>query len=271
MRLATIACLLLLALPRVGLSASPQDRKRAAALIKDGEQQYQAGKYREAAETLKQAQQLDPNPRLIYNIARAYDQAGDLPAALQSYQQYIGSPEGTDPTLLKRASLAVDRLRSLIAQQDEERARLEAEKKHLEQEKSAAEQHAQQETASKLAASAEVERHKREQTLSDQTSWDKSRMFSYVAGGVGVVALGSGGYFGWQAMAAKNSMGGALTLVDKTGFASRAQSNALIADVSFGVSAAALVAAFVLWPKHDRPELSPIKPGPGGASIELSF
>src|SRR3954469_2363905 len=77
--------------------------KRAAALVKEGERLYSSGKYREAAEALKKAQELQPNPKLIYNIARAYERSGDLREALGWYQQYVGlKGEDSDPALLKK-------------------------------------------------------------------------------------------------------------------------------------------------------------------------
>src|SRR5690606_33646146 len=64
--------------------------KSAAALVREGERLYNSGKYREAAEALKKAQALQPNHKLIYNIARAYQRSGDLREALSWYQQYVG-------------------------------------------------------------------------------------------------------------------------------------------------------------------------------------
>src|SRR4051794_10001770 len=85
--------------PSTGWTRAAPDKGSSGYWVKEGEKLYQAGKYREAAEALIKAQNLEPNPRLIYNIARAFDQAGDVVTALQYYQQYVGSAEGTDATL----------------------------------------------------------------------------------------------------------------------------------------------------------------------------
>src|SRR4051812_12608315 len=107
-----LALLVLVAMP------AQAARKSVNTLVHEAERLYQQGRYHDAAERLKEAEALSPNPRLVYNIARAYEQAGELNLALQYYQQYVNSPEGTDPTLLKRSSLAIDRLHGLITEQN---------------------------------------------------------------------------------------------------------------------------------------------------------
>src|SRR4051812_6291443 len=106
-RLATLA---MVTLAFCAQAASP----KATQLAKDGDRLYKEGKYREAADALKQAYEVDKNPVLLFNIARAYDQAGDLQIALDTYREYISLPD-TDPQLVKRANLAMDRLRALVA------------------------------------------------------------------------------------------------------------------------------------------------------------
>src|SRR5690349_791318 len=89
MRLAYLLSLVLLA-SAPATAWAQKTEKRAAALVKEGERLYSSGKYRVAAETLKKAQDLQPNPKRIYNIARAYERSGDLREALSWYQQYVG-------------------------------------------------------------------------------------------------------------------------------------------------------------------------------------
>ena len=66
-RLVTLALLLLSATAFAASAAS-----KANALAKEGDKLYKDGKYKEAAEALKKAYDIDPNPTLIFNIARAY-------------------------------------------------------------------------------------------------------------------------------------------------------------------------------------------------------
>src|ERR1043165_563243 len=103
MRLPCLAAALALGL---ALSAEGAPRPRAAELAKTAEKLYLQAKYKEAAELLQRANELEPQPVFLYNIARARAQAGDLPSALDYYRQYVASSE-TDPTLVKRATLSI--------------------------------------------------------------------------------------------------------------------------------------------------------------------
>src|SRR4051812_22397420 len=95
------------------LTANP----KAAALVKEGDRLYRENKYREAAEALLKAKELEPAAVLLYNIARAFDQAGELVLALDNYRQFVGQ-ESADPALVKKANLAMDRLRTLVAKEE---------------------------------------------------------------------------------------------------------------------------------------------------------
>jgi hypothetical protein len=79
-------------------------------LVKKAEGLYPGGRYSDAAATLQQAYEVESNSRVLYNIARALDQAGNLKIA--NYRQYFAA-ERPDSTLAQRATLAVDRLRGV--------------------------------------------------------------------------------------------------------------------------------------------------------------
>src|SRR5262249_40060262 len=64
-----------------------------------------------AAATLKVAYETLAEPRLLYNIARAYERAGDDAAAASYYQRYVDGG-GTEPDLRERAVRALERLRA---------------------------------------------------------------------------------------------------------------------------------------------------------------
>src|SRR4051794_41175050 len=135
-RLLALCCIVaLVTLVPASALAKPS---KSATLMKEAEELYGKGEYREAAEKLKAANELEPHPKLIYNIARAYDQAGDNQLALDYYRQYVSSPADTDPALMKKANLAMDRLRALLAKEEAVRAAQDAERKKLEGEKAAA-------------------------------------------------------------------------------------------------------------------------------------
>jgi tetratricopeptide (TPR) repeat protein len=272
MRLSALLLAGWLLAPATGWTKPPAE-KSAAAWVKDGERLYKAGKYREAAEALLKAQALDPHPRLVYNIARAYDQAGALSDALTYYQQYVGSEEGTDPVLLKRSALAIDRLRGLVRQQEEERARQEAERQRQAGEVRAARERAEAEAEAKRRAEADAETQRKEALELELKVQERARTGAYVAGGVALAGLATGATFGVLAFNSRNSFIQAQTLDDKQKYKAVTQSRALIADIGFGVGLAAAVTAVVLYPKNGAPPSSQARLllGPGGAGVEVRF
>lgn len=50
---------------------------------------YEAGRYREAIDRFKEADQLSPSPLLSFNIAKVYDRMLDEPNALAAYRNYL--------------------------------------------------------------------------------------------------------------------------------------------------------------------------------------
>jgi hypothetical protein len=60
--------------------------EEAAALGEQGTALFQARQFSEAAIVFQQAYNLDPHPVLLFNIARAHEEMGDLPTALQLFR-----------------------------------------------------------------------------------------------------------------------------------------------------------------------------------------
>lgn len=56
------------------------------ALVAEATEFFQAGAYEEAIELFEQAFELDPHPVIMFNLARAYQESGDLPAALLHFR-----------------------------------------------------------------------------------------------------------------------------------------------------------------------------------------
>ena len=54
-----------------------------------GAEAFRAGRYREAADQFRQADRLEPSPKLSYNAAKAYDLMGDHKNALAAYREYL--------------------------------------------------------------------------------------------------------------------------------------------------------------------------------------
>ncbi|MBX5482097.1 MAG: hypothetical protein IRZ16_09715 [Myxococcaceae bacterium] len=263
----------LMVLPTVAFASS--SKAAFNRLVKEAERLYATGKYKESAEKLIEAYPYDPNPRIIYNIARAYDQAGELELSLEYYQRYVGSTEGTDPTLLKRSALAIDRLRGLIAQRDEARKKQAEEQARIEAEAKAAKARAAEEAAAKQRAEEELRAREQAAAEARARAQRNGKIAGFALGGVAVAGMVSGTIFGLNARASRNAFDHAETVEDKRRLQSTTTTQALIADASMGVGLVAAVLAVVFYPKggdvaKTSTEVSLI-PAAGGAGVEVRF
>ncbi len=258
-------------------SQSQSNRAQLNRLVKEAEGHYSAGRYKKSAETLIEAYIYGPHPRLIYNIGRAYDQANELELALEYYQRYVTSPEGTDPTLLKRAALSIDRLRGLIAQRDETQKREAEEQARLAAEARAAREQAEQDALAKQRAEEQL-RDQAVQAREERTrARARSRTLAFAAGGVAVAGLGTGTIFGLSANSTKARFREAGNVDEKQTLQGQTRTRALVADAGFVVGAAAAVAAVLLYPKgpeepavRTRMEVA-VFPTLNGAGMEVRF
>ena len=274
MRLAFVVSVALALAPPVAL-AQRGGSKNPTVLIREGEKLYQAGKYREAAEALKKAHELSPNPKLIYNIAVALENAGELREALSWYQQYVGATEGTDPTLLKRSARGIDRLQVLIKKEEQAQASADAERQKLQAEAEAARRRAEEE---QLAARRAEEENRRQQQAEYERalkSYKRQRIAAFAVGGVAVAGVGAGVLFGMQARDSREQFDTARNLEDKQARADDTKSKALLADIGFGVGLAGAITAIILYPKEGPPVAGEVRvtlaPRGAGAGMEVSF
>lgn len=70
---------------------TPDDRARALALFRDSDAHYKRGEFEKAAELLREAYALHPEPILLYNLARALEGLGDFPGAIEQYERYLNA------------------------------------------------------------------------------------------------------------------------------------------------------------------------------------
>ncbi|MGA9524723.1 MAG: hypothetical protein WBV82_24910 [Myxococcaceae bacterium] len=271
MRLGLALILLLLAVPPEAIART---HPRFTQLVKQAERLYSTGKYKDSAEKLIEAYVYDPHPRLIYNIARAYDQAGELELALEFYQRYVKSREGTDPTLLKRSALSIDRVRELMKRREETKQR----EAQLSAEAKAAEERAAREAEAKRRAEGEL-RLREAATAEEQVkARGRARIAAYTLGGVAVAGLGTGAIFGLQSNGSRNQFRDAKTVAAKSELEARTRQQALIADIGFGVGLVAAVTAVILYPKgpdeaavKSSTEVVSVLVGPNSAGLEVKF
>ena len=249
---ALAAAVLLLAVPAVARakSAAPSARAEVTRLAKLSHQQYQAGDYAAAAQTLLQAYELEPVPALLFNVAKTFEKAGNVEQAMRFYQRYIDA-ENSDPKLIRQASHALDALR---LQQDEK-----ARKDRESADKAAADKAAADKAADKSvgdSATHETVRGDGQQLPAvEQRAPPRSRAVPYTLVGVGLVGVGAGAVLGLSAQSLANQEKASTDAVDKPDLRSKAKQRALFADVAYGVGGAALVAGVVmifLEPKQEK-------------------
>ena len=84
------------------MAARPDDaRTYALELFEQSKTLYDRGEFREAAALLERAHAAYQEPVLLYNLARAYQEAGELEKALDAYERYLAA----DPEVKDRAGI----------------------------------------------------------------------------------------------------------------------------------------------------------------------
>lgn len=108
-----------------GAASTQTQRQAAIELFGHSRIAYQDGKFKLAAELLKQAYALDPAPTLLYNLARALESDGDTHGAARAYAQYLAA----DPKTKDRAAIEkrIDNLQAQLRERADFKRRLDEE------------------------------------------------------------------------------------------------------------------------------------------------
>jgi hypothetical protein len=88
-RLASILALFLVLLSLLP-AAAQSNREKARSGVASGQTKFEEGRYAEAVVDFLQAFQIDPHPIILYNVARAYEEQGDLIKSLGYYRTALG-------------------------------------------------------------------------------------------------------------------------------------------------------------------------------------
>ncbi|PTL82058.1 hypothetical protein [Vitiosangium sp. GDMCC 1.1324] len=272
MRLVLVLLAALLFVPALA-HAQRGGPRNAKELIKQAERLYDQKKYLEAAEALEQANELKPDSRLVYNIARAYDQAGKAREAISHYEKYL--TDGEDAQLRKRSRSAIDRLRLQQEKEAATEAATEAERKRLQQETEAAQRRVEAERESARRADEASQLQLKAANDDALASRKRMQVTSITLGGVALVGVGVGTVFGLKANGARSDFNAATDLDTKLAARDSTRSNALLADIGFGVGLVSAVAAVLLYPKEPVPQPGKARlttaPRGAGAGLEVSF
>jgi tetratricopeptide (TPR) repeat protein len=96
-----------------------RDLQRAVMLFEESETAYNEGRFEEAAAMLRRAYELNPDPVLRYNLARALEGAGDLDGAIEHYEGYLEeSPDASDAGAVEARVRTLRRQRDALADGD---------------------------------------------------------------------------------------------------------------------------------------------------------
>jgi tetratricopeptide (TPR) repeat protein len=156
---------------RAANAVSAKDQKKAADLFKKAGEAYRKGEFQATVDLLNQAYALDPQPVLLYNLARAHEGLGDTDAAIDAYERFLTQ----EPKTADRGSIE-QRLTTLRRQREE---RIAAQKAL--------------EADPNNPATAAPPPSPREEPPPEPK---KRTIFPYVVGGVGVALIGVGAVTG---------------------------------------------------------------------------
>jgi tetratricopeptide (TPR) repeat protein len=199
--------------PAPSAQAEKKPEARAAELYEKSAEAYKRGEFSAAVDLLKEAYGLDPQPVLLYNLARAYEGLGDLDHAIDGYERYLAqSPKAEDRGSIEQRILTLRRMR-------DERA----------------------------ALVKQNEQKKKEQPPPPPPPPKKEHtIYPYVVGGAGAVGLVVGGVLGLSALSHRSDARSEPVQTRAQDLDSSAQSLATASTVSF-VIGGLLVAAGVTW------------------------
>lgn len=273
MRLVLVLLAALLLAPAAAHAQRGGAARNPKELIKQAERLYDQKKYLEAAALLEKANESLDDTRIVYNIARAYDQAGKETEAISYYEKYL--TDGEDAQLRKRSRLSIDRLRLQKEKEQKAAAEAESERKRLRAEAEAAQRRAETERESARRTDAVNQQRLKVAYEEAQVSRKRMQVTSIALGGVALAGAGVGTLFGLKANGSRAEFGAARELDAKLAAKTATRSNALVADIGFGVGLVGAVAAILLYPKE--PVTQPGKarltsaPQGTGAGVEVSF
>ncbi len=210
-----------------------QRRARVVELVTESQTHYEAGRFQQAIDLLRQAYELEQSPTISYNLARAYEGLGDTEGALTAYRRYLeAAPEASDRGAIEQRIAALER-------QLEDKARLERER----------------DAAAKRAAAerrrAELERKRREQQPPAQPKRSEPSIVPLVVAGLGAAVIGGGVYFGLKSRERHEQATDAELARDAANLNDEAKTFALIANISF-VTGGVLLLGGASWAIVER-------------------
>jgi tetratricopeptide (TPR) repeat protein len=220
---------------RAGSTVASKDQKKAADLFKKSVDAYRKGDFQTTVDLLTQAYALDPQPVLLYNLARAQEGLGNTDAAIDAYEKFLAQ----DPKAADRGAIE-QRLTTLRRQRDERIAAQKA--REAEPTKPSPLPSPTAPKATTVPPPGEEPRPEPEQRT----------MYPYVVGGVGIALLGTGAVTGLLAKSGESDANAERTQQRAIEQRDSADSLAAVSTVTF-IAGGILLAMGVGWFVLDTP------------------
>lgn len=205
---------------------------RARELYENGAMLYEEGRYEEAITAWEEAYRLSERHALLYNIANAQERLGDYQAALDTLAEYRALAPASERDVLDRRLKSIERRMEEAGQ-----------------------------TASTTTTT----------TTAPATSRDVA-LAPIALVGAGAVALGTGTVFGVRSRSAGAELEtlcvNGVCPSEAAGLIQQNKRSALVADIAWGVGAAAAAGGVVVWVMDDSVG---IQPTPGGVLLGGRF
>ena len=226
----------------------PEAEAQARNLTVQAKTAFDAGHFAEAAALLVRAYAASPSSTLLYNMGRAYQQAGERARAIDAYQRYLAS-ESAPPD--------EGAIRHTIQQLKDESAK----------EQALAERAFREEREKRQAQAARVEAEERAKHAPNALPW--------IVAGIGAGGLVAGGVFGALAMTAHRDAASAPEVDSALSKQSSAKSFATISNVAF-IAGGTVALSGLLWGILDlraaaRPDTVSLALGPGSLVVGGCF
>jgi tetratricopeptide (TPR) repeat protein len=260
MRLVLVLLAALLLAPALA-HAQQGDSRNPKELLTQAERLDEQKKSLEAAALLEKASESTSDARLIYDIARAYEQAGQEEEAISHDEKCLSA--GKDAQQRKRSQSATDRPRKekggkTAAAAESKRKRQKAK------------------TQRSRRAKVDQESQRLKQAYEDaQASRKRMQVASIALGGMALASAGVGTFFGLKSRDARTDFDAATELESKLAARTATRNNAVLADIGFGVGLVSAVAAILLYPKGPVPQPGKPRltgaPQGNGVGLEVSF
>lgn len=225
--------------------AQPRESRREFdQLVRSAVQHYEAGESRAAIDDLQRAYAIRPLPRLLYNLGRAHEQAGEFGAAADYYRRFIATNPDADAAAVTQVALAEAERRQAAAA-EAERQREAA--RHAEEERA---------LAAERARAAEAERQRQEEqrrrsavTLAPRRVTTPMVVLWGIAG-AGAIA---GGVLGGLALSAQGDWSASHQGDARASAYDRGTSMALGADIAIGAALVSGAVGLILYLVQPRP------------------